>query len=173
MISAIVAVDNNWGIGYNGDLLEHIPEDLRYFKELTTSHVVVMGSKTWDSLPKKPLKDRLNVVVSSKPREVLGDMSIRIDMEELMVRMIYMKRNALVNPAEEEEWFVIGGGSIYQQLLPFCDRVYVTKIYKDHDNVDTYFPNLDKSEEWAPATCGQLLTYNDLTYQFWQYDRIS
>ena len=173
MISAIVAVDNNWGIGYNGDLLEHIPEDLKYFKELTTSHVVVMGSKTWDSLPKKPLKDRLNVVVSSKPREVLGDMSIRIDMEELMVRMIYMKRNALVNPAEEEEWFVIGGGSIYQQLLPFCDRVYVTKIYKDHDNVDTYFPNLDKSEEWAPATCGQLLTYNDLTYQFWQYDRIS
>ena len=173
MISAIVAVDNNWGIGYNGDLLEHIPEDLRYFKELTTSHVVVMGSKTWDSLPKKPLKDRLNVVVSSKPREVLGDMSIRIDMEELMVRMVYMKRNALVNPAEEEEWFVIGGGSIYQQLLPFCDRVYVTKIYKDHDNVDTYFPNLDKSEEWAPATCGQLLTYNDLAYQFWQYDRIS
>ena len=173
MISAIVAVDNNWGIGYNGDLLEHIPEDLRYFKELTTSHVVVMGSKTWDSLPKKPLKDRLNVVVSSKPREVLDDMSIRIDMEELMVRMIYMKRNALVNPAEEEEWFVIGGGSIYQQLLPFCDRVYVTKIYKDHDNVDTYFPNLDKSEEWAPAACGQLLAYNDLTYQFWQYDRIS
>lgn len=173
MISAIVAVDNNWGIGYNGDLLEHVPEDLRYFKELTTSHVVVMGSKTWDSLPKKPLKDRLNVVVSSKPREVLGDMSIRIDMEELMVRMIYMKRNALVNPAEEEEWFIIGGGSIYQQLLPFCDRVYVTKIYKDHDNVDTYFPNLDKSEEWAPATCGQLLTYNDLAYQFWQYDRIS
>ena len=173
MISAIVAVDNNWGIGYNGDLLQHIPEDLRHFKELTTSHVVVMGSKTWDSLPKKPLKDRLNIVVSSKPREVLGDMSIRIDMEELMVRMVYMKRNALVNPAEEEEWFVIGGGSIYQQLLPFCDRVYVTKIYKDHDNVDTYFPNLDKSEEWAPATCGQLLTYNDLTYQFWQYDRIS
>ena len=173
MISAIVAVDNNWGIGYNGDLLEHIPEDLRYFKELTTSHVVVMGSKTWDSLPKKPLKDRLNIVVSSKPREVLGDMSIRIDMEELMVRMVYMKRNALVNPAEEEEWFVIGGGSIYQQLLPFCDRVYVTKIYKDHDNVDTYFPNLDKSEEWAPAAGGQLLTHNDLTYQFWQYDRIS
>ena len=173
MISAIVAVDNNWGIGYNGDLLEHILEDLKYFKELTTSHVVVMGSKTWDSLPKKPLKDRLNVVVSSKPREVLGDMSIRIDMEELMVQMVYMKRNALVNPAEEEEWFIIGGGSIYQQLLPFCDRVYVTKIYKDHDNVDTYFPNLDKSEEWAPATCGQLLTYNDLTYQFWQYDRIS
>ena len=173
MISASVAVDNNWGIGYNGDLLEHIPEDLRYFKELTTSHVVVMGSKTWDSLPKKPLKDRLNVVVSNKPREVLGDMSIRIDMEELIVRMIYMKRNALVNPAEEEEWFVIGGGSIYQQLLPFCDRVYVTKIYKDHENVDTYFPNLDESEEWEAFCNGGPLAYKDFSYQFWQYDRIS
>ena len=164
MISAIVAVDNNWGIGYNGDLLEHIPEDLKYFKELTTSHVVVMGSKTWDSLPKKPLKDRLNVVVSNKPREVLGDMSIRIDMEELMMRMIYMKRNALVNPAEEEEWFVIGGGSIYQQLLPFCDRVYVTKIYKDHENVDTYFPNLDESEEWEAFCNGGPLAYKDFSY---------
>lgn len=173
MVSAIVAVDNNWGIGYNGDLLEHIPEDLRYFKELTTSHVVVMGSKTWDSLPKKPLKDRLNIVVSSKPREVLGDMSIRIDMEELMIRMIYMKRNALVNPAEEEEWFIIGGSSIYQQLLPFCDRVYVTKIYKDHDNVDTYFPNLDELKEWSPTKCEDPQTHFDLSYQFWQYDRIS
>ena len=173
MISAIVAVDNNWGIGYKGDLLEHIPEDLKYFKTLTTNHVVVMGSKTWDSLPKKPLKDRLNIVVSSKPREVLGDMSVRIDMKELITRMLRMKRNALENPVEEEEWFIIGGGSIYQQLLPFCDRVYVTKIYKDYDNVDTYFPNLDESEVWAPAMCGQLLTHNDLTYQFWQYDRIS
>ena len=74
---------------------------------------------------------------------------------------------------DDEEWFIIGGGSIYQEFLSVCDRVYVTKIFKDHDNVDTYFPNLDKSEEWAPASCGQLLTRNDLTYQFWQYDRIS
>ena len=173
MISAIVAVDNNWGIGYNGDLLEHIPEDLKYFKELTTGHVVVMGSKTWDSLPKKPLKDRLNVVISSKPREVLGDMSIRIGMEELMTRIIYMQRDALINPDEEEEWFIIGGGSIYQQLLPFCDRVYVTKILKDHKNVDTYFPNLDKDPEWEIDTCTDLRTSGDINYAFLTYDRIS
>lgn len=55
MISAIVAVNNDWGIGYNGNLLEHIPEDLKYFKTLTTGHAVVMGSKTWDSLPKKTI----------------------------------------------------------------------------------------------------------------------
>lgn len=165
MISAIVAVDNNWGIGYNGDLLEHIPEDLKYFKELTTGHVVVMGRKTWDSLPVKPLKNRLNIVISSQPRGPLGEMAFSIPMDEAKVR-VAMSEN-------DEEWFIIGGGSIYKEFLSVCDRVYVTKIFKDHDNVDTYFPNLDKSEEWAPASCGQLLTHNDLTYQFWQYDRIS
>ena len=165
MISAIVAVDNNWGIGYNGDLLEHIPEDLKYFQALTTGHVVVMGRKTWDSLPKKPLKDRLNIVISSQPRGPLGDMAFSIPMDEAKVRVALSEN--------DEEWFIIGGGTIYKEFLSICDRVYVTKIYKDHDNVDTYFPNLDESEEWAPAACGQLLTHNDLTYQFWQYDRIS
>ena len=165
MISAIVAVDNNWGIGYNGDLLEHIPEDLKYFQALTTGHVVVMGRKTWDSLPKKPLKDRLNIVISSQPRGPLGEMAFSIPMDEAKVRVALSE--------DDEEWFIIGGGTIYKEFLSICDRVYVTKIYKDHDNVDTYFPNLDESEEWAPAACGQLLTHNDLTYQFWQYDRIS
>ena len=165
MISAIVAVDNNWGIGYNGDLLEHIPEDLKYFKALTTGHVLVMGRKTWDSLPQKPLKDRLNIVISRQPRGPLGDMAFSIPMDEAKVRVALS--------GSDEEWFIVGGGSIYKEFLSVCDRVYVTKIYKDHDNVDTYFPNLDKSEEWVPTACGQLLTHNDLTYQFWQYDRIS
>ena len=68
MISAIVAVDNNWGIGYNGDLLEHIPEDLKYFKQLTSGEykAVVMGRKTWDSLPKKPLPNRKNIVITTQ-----------------------------------------------------------------------------------------------------------
>ena len=63
MISAIVAVDNNWGIGYNGKLLENIPNDLKHFKELTTNNIVVMGSKTWDSLPNKPLPNRFNIII--------------------------------------------------------------------------------------------------------------
>ena len=163
MISAIVAVDNNWGIGYNGDLLEHIPEDLKYFKALTTGHVVVMGRKTWDSLPKKPLPNRINYVITKEAKSSNEEVAY-FNMD--CIKMMMQKQN-------DYEYFIIGGGTIYNQLLPFCDRVYVTKIYKDHDNVDTYFPNLDKSEEWAPAACGQLLTHNDLSYQFWQYDRIS
>ena len=163
MISAIVAVDNNWGIGYNGDLLEHIPEDLKYFKELTTNHVIIMGRKTWDSLPNKPLKDRLNVVISHSLPRFLGPMAFSISMREAQVRM----------QDDETEYFVIGGGSIYEQLLPFCNRIYVTKIYKDYDSVDTYFPNLDELDNWQVSECSDIKQYKDISYQFLTYDRIS
>ena len=87
MISAIVAVDENWGIGFNGELLEKIPEDMKHFKELTTNSIVVMGRKTWDSLPIKPLPNRLNMVISRSPREVLGDLSIRVDLNEAKIKL--------------------------------------------------------------------------------------
>jgi dihydrofolate reductase len=163
MISAVVAVDNNWGIGYNGDLLEHIPGDLKYFKELTSGYAVVMGRKTWDSLPKKPLPNRFNVVITSQERH-FEEMTAFIPFSEAVSR--------LKHSPKEDNWFIIGGGQIYKELLPYCDRVYVTKIFKDHDQVDTYFPNLDESDEWAPAMQSALHTHKDLTYQFWQYDRI-
>ena len=162
MISAIVAVDNNWGIGFNGNLLEHIPEDLKYFKELTSGHCVMMGRKTWDSLPKKPLPNRKNYIISNSQPAILGDNTIRFQMDDAITFLNYVW----------EDVFIIGGGVIYKELLPYCDRVYVTKIFKDYGQVDTYFPNLDKSDEWAPAMQSALHTHKDLTYQFWQYDRI-
>ena len=106
MISAIVAVDNNWGIGFNGDLLEHIPEDLKYFKELTSGCTVVMGRKTWDSLPKKPLPNRYNYIITHNPSEdmviyVIGYLSVCMTME-------YLKENILTQ--DDRETFIIGGG---------------------------------------------------------------
>lgn len=163
MISAIVAVDENWGIGYNGDLLEHIPEDLKYFKQLTSKNTIVMGRKTWDSLPKKPLPNRFNIVITSQERH-FEEMTAFIPFSEAVSR--------LKHSSKEDDWFIIGGGQIYKELLPYCDRVYVTKIFKNHNQVDTYFPNLDESEEWTPAACTDIRQYKDLTYQFWQYDRI-
>lgn len=164
MISAIVAVDNNWGIGFNGDLLEHIPEDLKYFKELTSGEhkAVVMGRKTWDSLPKKPLPNRKNIIITTQTNYNSQDEHFwRLGQAKLVMKQ-----------QKGWEFFVIGGGQIYEKLLSLCDRVYVTKIFKDHDQVDTYFPNLDESDEWTPAMQSALHTYKDLTYQFWQYDRI-
>lgn len=164
MISAIVAVNKDWGIGYQGQLLEHLPPDMKYFKELTTNHVVVMGRRTWDSLPNKPLKDRLNLVITSGERQY-GEMTCFIGMAEAMARLAHVD--------DDEEWFIIGGGTIYKELLPICDRVYVTKIEKYHKNIDTYFPNLDKDSNWEVSTCTELRDYKDIPYAFLTYDRIS
>ena len=169
MISAIVAVDENWGIGFNGELLEKIPEDLKRFKKLTKGNVVVMGRKTWDSLPTKPLPDRLNLIIS-RQAQFVGMFTVSIGIEEAMVRANAASKDP------EDEWFVIGGGQIYKELLPLCDRVYVTKIFKSHENVDTYFPDLDEPEmwdTWKVTEQSEVKVYDDIMYQFWTYDRIN
>ena len=162
MISAIVAVDNDWGIGFNGDLLEHIPADLKYFKQLTSGHTVVMGTNTWNSLPKKPLINRNNIIISSAQRIIMCQNTLRLHMEDIIEYFKYTK----------DEVFIIGGGSIYKQLLPYCEKVYVTKINKSHENIDTYFPNLDELDEWTLGESSEVYEYNDFTYQFCQYNRL-
>ena len=162
MISAIVAVDNDWGIGFNGDLLEHIPADLKYFKQLTSGHTVVMGTNTWNSLPKKPLANRSNIIISSAQRLIMCQNTLRLHMEDIIEYFKYTK----------DEVFIIGGGSIYKQLLQYCEKVYVTKINKSHENIDTYFPNLDELDEWTLGESSEVYEYNDFTYQFCQYNRL-
>lgn len=167
MISAIVAVDEDWGIGFNGELLEKIPEDLKYFKELTTGNTVVMGRKTWDSLPIKPLPNRGNFIISRETPLLMENKAIRMNLDMIKDTMEANK---------DENYFIIGGGQIYKELLPLCDRIYVTKIFKSHENVDTYFPDLDEPEmwnTWKPVHMGETKVYNDLLYQFWTYDRIN
>ena len=166
MISAIVAVDKDWGIGYQGKLLEHLPPDMKYFKEVTENHMVICGRKTWDSIPKKPLTRRLVIVISNKGFKVEPG-AVFLDMPHAMAHINQVKDD------DEQEWFVIGGGEIYKQLLPYCDRVYVTKIEKSHKDVDTYFPNLDKDPQWEVSTCTELRDYGNIPYAFLTYDRIS
>ena len=162
MVSAIVCVDSNWGIGSNGDLLIRIPEDMKHFKKLTTGNVVVMGRKTWESLPNKPLPNRLNLIVTSKERTV-DFMTAYINIEEALVRA----RMASKDP--EDEWFVIGGGQLYKELLPICNKVYVTKVNHAYQNVDTYFPNIDNIPEWEMESASEIKEYNDVEYQFYTY----
>ena len=181
MISAIVAVDENWGIGYQGGLLAYIPNDLRHFKELTIgdgNNIVVMGRKTYNSV--RYLPSRKNIVISRhdlygedyEEKECVTYANSNISVMSLDYFLKQYKYYACVY----KDIFIIGGGQIYKELLPLCDRVYVTKIFKSHENVDTYFPNLDEPEEWntwkvvdQSKTC----IYNDVMYQFWIYDRIN
>lgn len=172
MISAIVAVDNNWGIGFNGELLERIPEDLQYFKNLIEGNLLVCGSKTYEGLPRRAFAQRNMIIIS---RQLNGHIPNTFTNYMSLEKCINSIKYGFYRDYDgnDKDIFIIGGGQIYKELLPLCDRVYVTKIYKDHENVDTYFPNLDESDEWTPACCSDIRTYNDLSYQFWQYDRIS
>ena len=170
MISAIVAVDKNWGIGYQGQLLEHLPPDMKYFKELTMGNIVIMGRKTWDSLPVKPLLGRSNIILSRTLQRSSWIYDDQAHYIQFTPKATEHDLKAFQNSSNH--FFVIGGGEIYKQLLPYCDRVYVTLIEKSHDNVDTYFPNLDKSPEWEIDTCTELRYSNDIPYAFLTYKRV-
>ena len=160
MISAIVAVDNNWGIGYNGNLLVNISDDLKRFKSITSGHYVVMGLNTWNSLPKKPLPNRVNIVITPDPHP--SSDAFFMDMETA---------ERIIKEDPDSEYFIIGGGSIYKQMLHLCDRVYVTHIYKEHENVDTFFPELS-SKDWIATPLSEIKEENNIKYQYYVYDRI-
>ena len=175
MIAAIVAVDNNWGIGYDGELLERIPEDMKYFRELTMDNIVIMGRTTWDSLPVKPLTNRHNVIISNSIPETKLPQIIT-DREDPIT---FLQMNSLIQNWEKvkrfsnKDIFIIGGGSIYEQLLPYCDTVYLTYIGKDHENVDTYFPRIDKDPNWEIDTCTELReSVTGIPYAFLTYKRM-
>ena len=166
MINAIVAVDNDWGIGFNGELLEHIPEDLKYFKELTMNNIVVMGRKTWESLPKKPLPNRVSFVICHTDAMNYHNEAFFGNLEDVVNTIQFSQVKDM------RQWFIIGGGQIYKQLLPLCKKVYVTKIYKKHENIDAFFPNLDETDEWKATPVSDVREYNGISYQFWVYDRV-
>lgn len=168
MIAAIVAIDNNWGIGYDGELLERIPEDMEYFRELTMDNIVIMGRKTWDSLP-GVLRRRINIVISSK-LWLDGSVAYTTSMEHVQDTLHQLRTGSAYC---DKDVFIIGGGSIYEQLLPYCDTVYLTHIGKDHKNVDTYFPRIDKDPEWEIDTCTELReSITGIPYAFLTYKRV-
>lgn len=131
MISIIVAVSEDGGIGKNNELLWHISEDLKRFKRLTTGHTIIMGKKTWDSLPRKPLPGRKNVVLTDIPGEYFNSSVTAYSIED-----------ALSKCEKNEEIFVIGGGSVYKQFMTIADRLYITHVHKKAE-ADIYFPVID------------------------------
>lgn len=176
MIAAIVAVDEDWGIGFNNALLEHIPNDLKHFKELTENEIVVMGRKTQESLPNKQLPNRINIIITDRETPDEGKI-MYTNMTNFSWFLDFWKNYSMgimttgKGPLPKD-MFIIGGGSIYYQLLPHCNRIYLTKIYKHHDDIDTYFPNIDRmKDEWEKTEESDIFEYNDFQYQFIIYDR--
>jgi len=158
----IVAVDRNWAIGRKNSLLVSIPSDMKFFRETTMHKVIVMGRKTLESFPGgRALPGRTNIVLSNRPDYEAGSATVVHSPEELL---------EVLKEYDPEDVYVIGGGSIYRQLLPYCDTAFVTKI--DHAyEADTYFPNLDEHPDWELTGISEEQTYFDLEYRFLKYER--
>lgn len=161
-MNLIVAVDKNWAIGNKNELLVRIPADQKFFRETTIGKVVVMGRKTLESFPNGlPLKNRTNIVLTHDVNYHVPDAILVHTMEELHEEL--KKYNS-------DDIYVIGGETIYRQLLDECDTAYVTKIDYAYD-ADTYFPNLDENPDWEIAADSEEQTYFDLEYYFYKYER--
>ena len=158
-MNAIVAVDANWAIGCQGDLLFSLPTDMRRFRTLTMGGTVILGRKTLDSFPGgKPLPKRRNIVITRNPDLTVEGAEIASGPEE-----------ALALAQGDENIWVIGGGSVYTALLSRCKRVYLTRVDQAAENADTFFPNLDKLPNWKVEKRSEPVEENGLTYRFIDY----
>jgi dihydrofolate reductase len=133
-ISIIVAIARNFAIGKDNKLLWHISADLKRFKKITSGHPVVMGKKTYESLPFRPLPNRTNIIITDIPGEKFEGCVT-----------VYSINEALEKCPDGEETFIMGGGSVYRQFLPYANKLYLTLIHKDFD-ADTFFPEIDYNE---------------------------
>ena len=134
-LAIIVALDEQNAIGRNGDLLCHLPGDLKHFKQVTTGHIVIMGRKTYESLPKGALPNRTNIVITSDVAENYPGCIVVRSVEE-----------ALTQGKEGEKAFIIGGGMLYRTTLPLADQLYLTRIHHSFADADTFFPQIDFSD---------------------------
>lgn len=158
MISIIAAIAEDRGIGMNNGLLWHLPGDLKRFKQLTSGNTVIMGRKTWESLPGRPLKGRRNIVITDDPLDSFEG-----------AEAAFSIREAIEKCGTDREAFVIGGGSIYRQFLPYADRLYITLVHGTAP-ADTYFPEIDTvtwkeaEKEEHPATDNKTPSYTYIVY---------
>jgi dihydrofolate reductase len=158
-ISIIVAIADNNAIGKDNQLLWHLSEDLKRFKKLTTGHSIIMGKKTFESLPIRPLPNRRSVVITDIAGEKIEGCEMAYSIDDAV---------ALCDDAAEN--FVIGGGSVYKQFMSIADKLYLTKVHKDFE-ADTFYPEIDytdwelleKQENLTDENTG--LNYSYLIYQ--------
>ena len=157
-MNLIVAADKDFCIGKDNGLLANIPEDMRFFRETTSGKIIVMGSKTYLSFPKRPLPNRENLVITKNP-ENYPEVRTFTDIESFLS---YAK-------TAENEIFVCGGGMIYKSLLPYCKKAYITKIDHSFDG-DTFFPDIDSMENWRLIEESEEKTSGGYSFRFTVYE---
>ena len=158
MITAIVHVDKNWGIGKGGDMMFSLPLDMKFFRQTTMGHTIVMGGNTLRSFPnQKPLKNRVNIVLTR------GQVC-----DECICVHSYEQLKAEMKKRENEDIFVIGGGEIYRELLPYCHGAFVTKVDAIGD-AEVFFPDLDEAENFVCVNEGEEIEDNGYRIRFTEY----
>ena len=160
-MNLIVAADLGWGIGKNGDLLYSIPEDMKFFRTMTAGKTVIMGRATLESLPGgKPLPKRRNIILSRTLTEVEGA-EVCTTPEEIV---------KLLRDTPAEDVFVIGGESVYRDMLPFCDTAYITKIEAERD-ADRHLVNLDEEKDWKIVYRSPMKEHDGIYFAFLTYKK--
>lgn len=161
-MNLIAAVDKNWAIGMANKLLVRIPEDMKSFQRMTTGKVVVVGRKTLETFPGgQPLKNRMNIVLTSnRDFQAKGALAAH-SMEELLAELGHY---------DSQDIYIVGGESIYRQMVDLCDAAYITKIEYEY-LADAWFPNLDEKEGWELVAGSEEQTYFDLEYYFLKYEK--
>lgn len=160
-LSAIVAMDRNNAIGFNGQIPWHLPEDLKHFKQTTLGHPVIMGRKTWESLPFKPLKERRNIVISRNP-------NLKIDGADRFASL----EAAIDSCISEDMPFIIGGEQIYRQAFQYVSQLIVTEVDIVAENADAFFPEIDSNVWDIVSQSNWMESSKGLRYRFTTYRRI-
>lgn len=163
-MNLIVCADRNWAIGNNNKLLVSIPKDMKSFREMTTGKVIILGRKTLATFPGgRPLDSRTNIILSTDKKYKVDGAVVVNSIDELLKE---------ISKYNSDDIYVCGGESVYKQLIPYCDVAHVTRIDHAYD-ADTYFPNLDDSDEWEIEVESDEEVYFDVTYTFVKYRRTS
>lgn len=167
MISIIVAVAENYAIGKKGDLLCHMPADLKHFKTITSGHTVMMGERTFLSLPKHPLPNRRNIVLTDVQGKTFEGAETVYSIDE-MIELVEGQKSKV----ESDEAFVIGGGMVYRQMMERADKLYITHIHHSWEDADTFFPEIDpKIWKQISAERHSADENNPYDYTFAEYGR--
>ena len=161
-MNLIAAVDRNWAIGNKGQLLVRIPNDHKMFRQETLDKVVVYGRKTLETFPMaQPLDRRVNIVLSRNPALTVRGATVVHSVEELL---------KVCDQYPSEDVYIIGGESVYRQLLPYCDTAHITKVDYAYQ-ADAFFPDLDQDPDWEITAESDEQTYFDIPYEFVKYER--